>query len=131
MTKSLARILMLALTFLIAFVIEWTLTYPSGEPKNIVYVLWKYGLYGMNPDLATDTMIGDSNSEKLIVGMTRAQLRKRFGFLLTPAEVSPYLKACYLASAWNSKNVLFIRKSSWMVVFDGDKATELVLIKGC
>jgi hypothetical protein len=33
-------------------------TYPSdSDPKNIRYVLWKNGLYGMNLDTATGTMI--------------------------------------------------------------------------
>ena len=132
MTKSLARSMILALTFSIAVAIGWSLTYPSeSDPKNIKYVLWKNGLYGMNLDSATGTMIGDSSREKLVVGKTRAQLRERFGYLSTPADASPYLKGCYLDSAWKDKDVLFIRKSPWMVVFDGDKATELVLIKGC
>jgi len=33
-------------------------TYPSdSDPKNIRYVLWKNGLYEMNLDTATGTMI--------------------------------------------------------------------------
>ena len=34
------------------------MTYPSdSDPKNIRYVLWKNGLYEMNLDTATGTMI--------------------------------------------------------------------------
>jgi hypothetical protein len=132
MTKLAARAVILALTFSIAVVIGWILTYPSeSDPKNIRYVLWKSGLYGMNLDTATGTMIGDAGREKLVVGKTRAQLRETFGYLSTPADVSQYLRDCYQNSTWKDRDVLFIRKSSWMVVFDGDKATELVLIKGC
>jgi len=30
----------------------WSLTYPSsGDPKNIKYVLWKAGLYSLDPDV--------------------------------------------------------------------------------
>jgi hypothetical protein len=108
------------------------LTYPSeSDAKNIKYVLWKNGLYRMNIDTATGTMIGDASRENLVVGQTRAQLRERFGYLSTLVDVSPNLRACYQDSAWKDRDALFIRKSPWMVVFEGDKATELILIKGC
>jgi hypothetical protein len=77
-------------------------------------------------------MIGDGNGrEKLVVGKTREQLRTRFGYLLRLADASQYLKGCYQKSGLNDSEVLFIRRSPWMVVFDGDKATSLALIKGC
>ena len=117
---------------LIAVVIGWAATHPSlSDPKNIKYVLWKNGLYEMNLDAATDTMIGDGSREKLVIGKSKVQLRERFGYLSTPADVSQYLRGCYQTSAWKSSDALFIRNSPWMVIFDGDKATELVLIKGC
>lgn len=109
----------------------WALTYPSPDPKSIKYVLWKADLYKLNFDEATGTMVGDRNRDKLVVGKTKAQLRDKFGPLLSSAEASPYLKGCYQNSAWKDKDVLFIGQSSWMVVFDGDRATNLVLIKGC
>jgi hypothetical protein len=132
MTKSFARAVALALAFFVAVIIVWVLTYPSeSDAKNIKYVLWKNGLYRMNIDTATGTMIGDASREKLVIGQTRAQLRERFGYLSAVADVSPYLRACYLGSARRDRDVLFIRKGPWMVVFDGDKAAKLILIKGC
>jgi len=120
------------LAFLIAVVIGWAATYPSdSDPKNIKYVLWKNGLYRMNVDTATGTMIGDGSRQKLVIGKTKVQLREKFGYLSTPADVSQYLRGCYQTSAWKDRDALFIRNSPWMVIFDGDKATELVLIKGC
>jgi hypothetical protein len=131
MAKPVARTVILALVFSIAVVIGWALTYPSEtDPKNVKYVLWKSGLYGMNLDTATSTMIGDGSREKLVVGKTKFQLREKFGYLLKPGDVSPYLRGCYQDSVWKDRDALFIRKSAWMVIFDGDKATELVLIKG-
>ncbi len=113
-------------------VLSWELTYPSdSDPKNIKYVLWKTGLYRMNLDLVTGTMIGDPGREKLVVGKTKSQLQERFGYLLSPAQASPYLRGCYQNSSWTNRDVQFIRKSPWMVVFDGDKASELILVKGC
>jgi hypothetical protein len=118
------------LTALVIFLGGWEVTYPSpGDPKNIRYVLWKAGLYKMDLDLATGTMVGDPARDKLIIGKTEAALRSRFGYLLTPLDASPYLKTC--SSPWKDTKVLFIRNSPWMVVFNGDKATDLVLIKGC
>jgi hypothetical protein len=131
-TRRCATTGILVCAFLFVVVIGWTVVYPSeNDPKNIKYVLSKNGLSGINLDTATGTMIGDANSEKLVVGKTKAQLRKKFGYLLTPSEASPYLKSCFQGSARKSGDVLFIRNSSWMVVFENDKATELVLIKGC
>ena len=109
----------------------WALVYPPPDPKNIKYVLWKAGFYEMNLDVATGTMVGDPNRDKLVVGKTKAQLRNKFGLLLLPADASSYLRGCYLNSSWKNREVVFIGKSSWMVVLDGEKATNLVLIKGC
>jgi hypothetical protein len=132
MKKVSIRTVILALALLFAVLMGWYFTYPSeSDPKNIRYVLWKNGLYGMNLDGATGTMIGDVRRDDLVVGRTKGQLRERFGYLLIPADASPYLRGCYQSSSWKDRDVLFIRKSAWMVVFDGDKATELVLIKGC
>jgi hypothetical protein len=110
----------------------WALTYPSSsDPKSIQYVFWKHGLYKMNLDFATGTMIGDGNRDKLVIGKTKAQLRNKFGYLLPLADASEYLKSCYQSSGWKGEDVLFIRQSPWMIVFDGDKAKQLVLVKGC
>lgn len=131
MRKPFARVATLVVAFSIAIVVLWTVIYPEPEPKSIKYVLWKHGLYRMNLDAATDTMIGDSNSEMLVLGKTKVELQEKFGYLSTLSEASPYLKGCYENSHWQGADVLFIRKSPWMIVFSGDIAKELVLIKGC
>jgi hypothetical protein len=116
------------------FVGGWIITYPSpADPKNIGYVLWKAGVYRMNLDEVTEAMVGDGDPEKnrLVIGKTESELRKQFGFLLEPSQASPYLRSCYQSSAWKDRKVLFIRKSQWMVVFADDKATHLLLVKGC
>lgn len=120
------------LAIFVVAIVGWELTYPSeSDPKNIKYLLWKAGLYRMNMDSATGTMIGDASRDRLVVGKTKAQLRERFGYLLMPADAEPYLRDCYQGSSWKNRDVLFIRKSPWMVVFDGDRAVELILVKGC
>ena len=132
MKKLRARIVVAVLISIAAIVVVWILTYPSAsDPKNIKYVLWKHGLYGMDLDTASDTMIGDVSREMLVVGKTKGKLQEKFGYLSTLSEASPYLRDCYQNSDWKGTDVLFIRKSPWMIVFSGDKATKLVLIKGC
>jgi hypothetical protein len=110
----------------------WLATYSSdGDPKNIKYVLWKHDLYPLDLDKATDTMVGDRYRNTLVIGKTRAELEKKFGYLLSPDRASDYLNSCYQTSSWRGREVMFLRKSPWMVVFSGERASELVLIKGC
>lgn len=119
---------------ILIFVGVWTALYPSpADPKNIGYVLWKAGLYKMNLDEATEAMVGDGDPQKnmIVIGKTEGELRKRFGYLLEPSQVYPYLRGCYQTSYWKGRKVLFIRRSQWMVVFVDGKASHLVLMKGC
>jgi hypothetical protein len=107
----------------------WSVTYSGEDPRNIKYVLWKAGLYKMNIDSAAFTMVRDSGRDKLVVGKTKGELQSRFGNLLTLEQVSQYYRAGYNLG-WKGKDVLFIRNSPWMIVFDHGRATELVLMKG-
>jgi hypothetical protein len=111
--------------------IGWSVTYPPGDPKNLAYVMWKAGLVSIDLDRAADTMVGDSHRDELVVGKTKTQLEKKFGDLRSRDEVTSYLRECSQAPPWKDRNVLFIRRSLWMVVFDHDMATQLVLMKGC
>jgi hypothetical protein len=129
--KRTMLILPLIAVALVLFFGGWALMYPSPDPKNVRYVLWKADLYRLNLDEATGTMAGDPNRDQLVVSKTKAQLRDKFGSLLPPADASPYLRGCYQSSGWKNRDVLFIGRSSWMVVFDGNKAANLVLMKGC
>ncbi len=119
------------IVFVVVFFGGWALMYPSPDAKNIKYVLWKADLYKLNRDEATGTMVGDPGRDKLVVGKTKGQVRDKFGTLLSPVEASPFLRGCYQNSSWKDKDVLFIGQTSWMVVFNDDKATNLVLVKGC
>ena len=116
---------------LIVFVGGWMSAYPSqNDPKNIRYAFWKAGFNTMDPDTATWTMIGDAGRDRIVIGRKKSELRNRFGHLLTPADATPYLRGCYL-SYWKGKDALFIRTSPWLIIFEDDRATNLVLVKGC
>jgi hypothetical protein len=126
------RIVAMFLAVLLVITGVWLALYPQdSDPKNIKYVLWKNGLYRMNLDMATGTMIGDNHRNELVLGKSEEDLRKRFGYLTLPADASPYLRNCYADLSWKGMKVMFIRSSPWMIVFRDDKAAELVLIKGC
>src|SRR5215467_7732007 len=128
MTKFLARAFTLLLVFLIAAVVVWALAYPSeSDPKNIKYVLWKHALYPMNLDTAVGTMIGDIDREALVVGKSKTQLQKKFGYLKSPSDAHPYMRACYLESPWKDQDVFLIRDGPWLVLFLGETARDLRL----
>ena len=110
----------------------WEATYPGiDDPKNIHYFLWKKGLASIDLDRALGTMTGDTHSESLVLGKSEDELRKRFGYLRSIDEVSSYQRDCYQNSPWKMERVVFLRNSWYMVVLKNDKATDLVLVKGC
>lgn len=103
--------------------------YPStNDPKNIRYVLWKRGLYALNPDVALGTMIADRDRDHLVLGKSKEQLKGKFGYLLSPEQVSEYYRSVYRERGYH--DAVFLRNSPWMVVFSDGKASQLVLIKG-
>lgn len=118
----------------------WVTAYPEDyDPKNIDYVLWKHGLNeNMNLDHAVGGMTHDTWAVRLVSGLTVDQLRSRFGFVRTLKEARPYDQLCYTQPSAigqngvhvESKDVLFLRNSDWMVILDQGKAVGLVLCKG-
>jgi len=104
-----------ALLLVIAAPLSWALLYPQeSDPKNMRYVLWRHGLYQMDLDTATETMVGDlaQNRNRLVIGKTREQLIHKFGYLLSAQETSLYNSTCYLGSTYTGQDVAFIRRSS-------------------
>jgi hypothetical protein len=131
MKRLLSRIL-IGLFVLAAIVTAgWVLAYSDrGDPKNIKYVLWKHGLYPYTFGF-TGNMTHDSSAKELVIGKTKEQLERKFGKLVSLAEASLYLKQEYEEYPYQQeKDVCFIAESWWMVVFNGDKASDLVLCKG-
>jgi hypothetical protein len=108
----------------------WTATFEDDDPKNIHYVLWKWGLVSIDLDRAVAIMSHD-NPKHLVVGKSKEELRKEFGYLRSMDEAAPYLRDCVLRSPWKDKSVMFLRSTDLIVVFDGDKATDVLLGKGC
>ncbi|MGA2810237.1 MAG: hypothetical protein ABSG16_02475 [Candidatus Acidiferrum sp.] len=123
----------------------WLGTYPDDvDPRNIYYVLWKRGLNNnMNLDSALAAMSHDGWPVRRVEGLTKDQLKARFGYVRTLAEVTPYFQACYFTPgvftlgnvgpaeiAAKSEDAVFLRDSPWMVVMKNGKAVDLVLCKG-
>lgn len=123
----------------------WLETYPyDGDPRNIYYVLWKCGLNeSINLDSALVAMSHDAQAKSRVEGLTKDQLKARFGYLRTLGEVTPYYQACYLTPgsitpqnvspadiAAKSEDVFFLRDSPWMVVMKNGRADGLVICKG-
>jgi hypothetical protein len=120
--------------------ITWVETYPDAvDPKNIYYVLWKHGLNNnMNIDSALVAMSHDVWPVRQVHGLTREQLKNRFGYTRTLDEATPYLRGCYstpgaagqVETRGKRENVAFLRDSPWMVVIENEKAVDLILCKG-
>ena len=111
----------------------WSVLYPGpGDPTNLKYLLWKRGLYPLDPSIALETMIGDRDPNLLIVGKSKEELTRKFGFL-TPIEQGPdYYRRAAAARALKAgeSNVFLLRRGPWFVVFSEGRASELVLVKG-
>ena len=125
--------------------VTWLRTYPDDvDPKNIYYVLWKHGLNNnMNLDSALGAMSHDTWPVRQVQGLTKGQLKERFGYVRTLAEVTPYYQACYFSPgaftpgdagraeiAAKVEDAFFLRDSPWMVVMKNGRAADLVLCKG-
>jgi len=120
--------------------VAWLEIYPdSVDPKNIYYVLWKHGLNNnMNIDSALVAMSYDVWPVRQVQGLSREQLKIRFGYIRTLDEPTPYLQGCYstlgaagqLETQGKRENVTFLRDSPWMVVIENEKAVDLILCKG-
>ena len=123
----------------------WLLTYPDDvNPQNIYYVLWKHGLNNnMNLDSALAAMSHDGWPVRRVQGLTKVQLKARFGYIRTLGEVTSYYQACFFTPgafalgnvdraelAAKSEDAFFLRDSPWMVVMKNGKAVDLVLCKG-
>jgi hypothetical protein len=103
----------------------------QGDRKDLRYQAWKLGLYPMDLDGATSTMVGDIYPDRLVVGKTEEELIRKFGYVTTLEDASEYVKYCYLNSPYYGEQVLILRKSNWMVLMKDGRATDLILVKGC
>ena len=136
--KTASALSLVALGMLLSFGIfaAWVELYPEDQdPKNIDYVLWTHGLnQNMNLDHAIAGMTDDRRPVRLVTGMSKEQLKKRFGYIHT-LEETPNLSGCYPATGglgrWgDGTEAAFLRNGPWMVILDKGKAVDLVLCKG-
>lgn len=73
-----------------------------------------------------------------VQGLTKDQLKARFGYIRTLEEVTPYYRACHsipgspgrAETEGRSEDAVFLRDSPWMVVMKNGKAVDLILCKG-
>jgi len=116
--------------------VAWIVLYPEDQdPKNIDYVLWKHGLnQNMNLDHAIAGMTHDKWPERIVKGMSKEQLKRRFGYIHTLDE-TPNYSVCYAATGglgrWGEgTEAAFLRNGPWMVILDKGKVDDLILCKG-
>jgi len=76
-------------------------------------------------------MVGDIHRQNLVIGKTKSELIRKFGYVTSFDEASEYYRFCYNTSDYKGTQMLFLRRSNWMVVMRNGRATDLVLLKGC
>ena len=109
----------------------WLFLIPNKyDAKNARYLGWRYGLPTLSTEDALLTMAVDSHHDDLVIGKSRDELEKRFGFVTTLAETDDYNRACY-REYHKGDQVLFLRKSRWMIVMQDNRAKEMIYVKGC
>jgi hypothetical protein len=92
----------------------------------------------MNLDDALSGMTHDTWAVRLVQGKSKDELTKRFGKTRTLLQARPYDQFCYAASGTVGElgvpaaghEVVFLRDSDWMVIFQNGRAVDLVLCKG-
>jgi hypothetical protein len=108
----------------------WVATYPdAGDPKNIRYVLWTHGLNkGMNLDDALGAMTGDVHRDKLVLGLSEAQLASRFGYVkqISKDQYCYAEYSGYRGGTTTGEKAIFLRDSAWMVILKNGIAVDLV-----
>ena len=111
----------------------------AGSRAELHYVLWKHGLNRhMDLDAAVAGMTHDTWAVNIVNGMTKDELKSRFGYIRTLEESRPYLRLCpslhdtvgELGVKPLGKEVVFLRDDAWMVILNNGKAVDLVLCKG-
>ena len=111
---------------------SWQALYHGpGDRKDLRYQMWKLGLYPMDLDQATSTMVGDIFPDRLVVGKTREELVRKFGYVTSLENSSDYIRYCYFNSPYFGTPVLILRRSNWMVLMKDGRAASLILVKGC
>jgi hypothetical protein len=132
LTRQILRSLLASTAVVMLAFVIWYLAYPSSrDPKNPRYVLWKTGIYPMDPRLAAETMVGDPQRDELVLGKSKEELQSKFGYLIPLPQTTSYIKTCYQEQGMRYGDVMFIRNSPWMVVFQDGRAAHLILFKGC
>jgi hypothetical protein len=127
--KILGTIILLAIVILVG----WWALYPGpDDPKGFMYIGWRLGLPTIDQDRALGTMVGDVHRETLVIGKTKAELIKKFGYVTPISQTDDgYYGFCYRSSGRPSQPALMLRNSNWMVLMKDGRAIDLVLLKGC
>jgi hypothetical protein len=120
-----------AVLVLLALVGWESLYYGPYQSKDLRYQCWKLGLYSLKIKDALETMVVDPRRDTLVLGRTQEQLVSKFGYVSSIEEADNYVKYCYDNSQYRGTEVLFLRKSHWMVAMTNGRASGLLFVKGC
>ena len=124
MYRRLAITTAVVLGILAAFV----MSYPDNHAQGPRYALWKRGVLPLDSAAVFEAMVGDRERERLVVGLTVAEVQRKFGALRTSSDATPYQRTYH--GSFEGKEVRWLGDSAWLVVFENGRATALRLMKG-
>ena len=107
----------------------WSIVHPGPhDAKCLPYVLWKWRVWRFDADAVYGSMLGDTNRDRLVLGLSVPELVSRFGRLRTRAD-------CTDAQRYHGEHELLAREIRWpgdsegLVVLEDGRVTSLHLMK--
>lgn len=128
--KVVCYIAVLALLFAV-FVGLWISIFAApSDPHNLSYFLWKHGFLGLSHSKIYAGMVNDRRRETLVLGKSKEEINTRLGPLRNPLEASPYLRSYYEHGPYKGQDAAYLDDSILLIVFEGGRATDMVIVKG-
>ena len=133
MAKRIALTVVAVAILLGLIAVVWTATYPSPtDSKNLKFVLWKHGLYHLEPRLVLDGLYAEPNGERFVLGRSKEEVEAMFGPLVLAKDSPNYIPSCFDHSAWPADQTYLVSMNLWWaVVFQNNRAVDFRLVKGC
>lgn len=91
------------------------------------YLLWKCGVLGVPSDIVYEAMLGDSDRNDIVRGLTRTQVAKAFAVESNKSTLTDH-QSMYENQI--SEDHMWLGDSWWVVLFRDGKAYEIRLFKG-
>ena len=100
----------------------------DNHKTNLKYLMWKHHLVRYEPKLALRYFNVDAEFRLSLIGKTRTEVEAWFPILRQIDKEDSYLPTCGEA-VWKP-GFVWIDSSRWGIVFENDRARDIILFKG-